>query len=220
MKPPNRSTRGTKPSRMPTSRSPSPCVRASPPPNVMIPPSMPIFPSAPTLTMVGPDGKMVLRESKANVYPASAMRIMLGYEDPPEDNWADSDDDNSVPGLLVREDKDSDNEGEEGDVDEDLLPALPPIPAPPVPEDADDDDVSSDEDEDEHPPPDKTRRNCKRYTIKRKREIPKRVDEYMATNNASHRLACRVEAEGINESVVRKWRKKVPTGRLTSSKIH
>ena len=118
----------------PNSRSPSPGGRASPPPNVMIPPSMPIFPSAPTITMVGPDGNMVTRECKANIYPATAMCVMLVYEDPPEDNWADSDDDSSVPGLLVR--KDEDHSDEEGDEDEDILPALPiPAPPPPIPED-------------------------------------------------------------------------------------
>ena len=76
----------------------------------------------------------------------------------------------------------SDNEEEEGDVDDfvdegdayDLLHA-PPLPAPLLGDAVDDDeDVDSDEDEEVLPPP-TTPQNRKSYTIKKKREIMKRV---------------------------------------------
>ena len=78
------------------------------PSRVMTPPSYHSPRDTPTIEMVGPDGNLIVRKCKANLRHATAMQILMGHMDPPEENWADNSD--ADPGLLHTGDADDQDE--------------------------------------------------------------------------------------------------------------
>ena len=83
------------------------------------PPSYPSPRDTPTIEMVSPDGKVLVRKCKANLGNLHAMQIMMGHLDPPEDNWAeDSDQEDDCPPLQPREDSEDEDDDDHTDEDE------------------------------------------------------------------------------------------------------